>query len=427
MQYTQKKLPKNCLEITFEVSEKELRPYLEAAGQRLSKNQNIPGFRPGHTPLLIVEKRVGAGRILEEALEPVVQHFYAQIIEKEQLATVGSPAIDLKKCAPGNPLVITATVALLPAVTELIDYRGLHCERKTITVSEGEVDQVLRDLQKMQTREERINRPLTATDKAIIDLAISRQGVPLEGGASQGHTVLMDEPYYIPGFTAGLLGMREGEQKTFTLTFPENHYQKTLAGKPADFAVTVKEIYDRKPPTLDDTFAQSLGKPTLIEVKKLLTDNLTKEKTQKEEQRLETELLQKIVAASQFENIPDLLVNEEVERMRQELEQAVAQQGLEWKEYLGQIKKSEADLKLSLAAQAIQRIKTTLAIRQIAKQEQVTVTDEEIDQELAAIASRYPNAEIQQKIFDPHHRSYLALVLKNRKVLSLLKTLALKN
>lgn len=427
MRHTIKKLEKNTVEITIELSPEEVQPYLLEAAERISKSMNIPGFRPGNAPYKIVEQKVGAMKVFEEALETIVRKSYIEAVLAEKLDTLGAPHIDVEKMAPGNPLVFKTTVALLPNVTKLADYRSTKNARKTITVSDDEVNRFLRDIQKSRTIETRANEPITATDRAVIDMEISREKVPLEGGSTKGHSVSMDESYYIPGFTNELLGMKEAEEKSFTLTFPAEHYQKMMAGKPADFHVTIREIYRREPPTLDDTFAKSLGQSSLEEVRKLLRDNLLREKTQKEEERMEIELLNKIVDGSQFDDIPDLLVNEEIERMRLELERGVAEQGLEWKQYLDQIKKTEAQVKLDFAPQAIRRVKIALIVREVAKKENVSVSEKEIDEELDRIASLYEkDPETKNQVYSPEHRDDFANVLKNRKTVSRLKELIVK-
>ncbi len=427
MKHTIKKIPEGAVEITFELTAEELRPQLEDAAQRLGTTAKIPGFRPGHVPYKMVEERVGAMKILEEALEPIVRKSYIEVILAEHLETLGSPRIEVEKLAPGNPLVFKTTVALMPAVTKLADYRALRSARKPQSVTDEEVDRLIRELQKTQTRETRENRPATGTDRVVIDLTISKDKLPIEGGATRGHSVLMDEPYYIPGFSEQIIGMREGEEKTFTLTFPSTHYNKTLAGGPADFHVTVREIYRRDSPTLDRAFVQSLGQKTLADLRVLLRDNLMREKTEKEEGRLELELLGKIVDGSTFDTIPDLLVNEEVGRMRHELERGTAAQGIEWKDYLAQIKKTEAELKLDFAPQAIRRVKTALVVRELAKQENITIADKEIDEELDRQAAHYEkDPETRDKIYSPEYREEVAHVLRNRKTVARLKDLATK-
>lgn len=427
MQHTVLRLPKNAVEIEIELSPEELTPYLEEAARRISEKTVIPGFRSGHAPYALVAKKVGDSRILEEALEFVVRKSYVEVVLAEKLETLGSPRIDVLKLAPGNPLVFKATAALLPAVTTLADYRGIRFERKPVAVSDDEVDRFVRELQKMRVEEIRENRPVTSTDRVVIDLSISKAGVPIDGGATKGHSVLMDETYYIPGFSEELLGLLEGAERTFTLSFPTEHYNKALAGSPADFHVTVREIYRRTAPALDDGFAKRVGAPTLAELRDLLRTNLTREKAEKEEERIELELLGKVVDGSTFDDIPDLLVNEEIGRMRHELERGVAAQGLEWRDYLARIKKTEAELKLDFAPQAIRRVKTALVVRELAKKEGITLDETEIDRELDRQATYYEkDPGMRAKIYAPEYREEVAHVLKNRKTVARLMELVAK-
>lgn len=427
MKHSIKRLPRGALEIRVELMPDEVQPYLEDAATRLSQTTKIPGFRPGHASYAEVEKRVGAMKILEEALERVVRKTYVEILLAEKLETLGAPSVSVQKMAPGNPLEFTLTVNLLPAVTKLADYKSIAVEKKPIMVTEAEVERVIRDIQKMRATEVRSTKPVGATDHVVLDLTITKGGVAIEGGVANGHHVLMDEPYYIPGFTDELRGMREGDKKSFTLPFPAEHHQKMLAGRPVQFAVKINEVYERALPTLDDALAQSLGKPTLNEARSHIRENLADEKAAAENERVERALLDQLIAGSQFEDIPDLLVNEEVSRMRQELETSAASRGFEWTKYLEHIKKNEAQLKLDFAPQALRRIKATLAIREVVTRENIVATDEEISQEIDRAAHHYADdREARDYIYSPAYREQTALVLRNRKALERLKELNVK-
>lgn len=427
MKHSITKLPKGALEIRVELMPDEVQPYLEESATRLSQSTKIPGFRPGRASYAEVEKRVGAMKILEEALEQIVRRTYVEILLAEKLETLGAPSVSVQKMAPGNPLEFTLTVNLLPGVTKLADYKSLRVEKKPVTVTDAEVERVVRDLQKMRAAEVRSTKPAGATDHVVLDLVISKDGTPIEGGVAKDHHVLMDEPYYIPGLTDELRGLKEGDEKSFTLSFPAEHYQKMLAGKPAQFSVKMKEIYERAIPTLDDAFAKSIGKPTMDEVRSQIRINLLEEKTAAENERVERALLDQIIAGSQFEDIPDLLVNEEINRMRQELEASVASRGFEWAKYLEHIKKTEAQLKLDFAPQALRRIKATLAIREIVNRENIAASDEEINQELDRAAALYADdKDAREHIYSPAYRDQTSMVLRNRKAMERLKELNVK-
>lgn len=422
MEYKVTQKEKNTVEIRFEVSVEDTKPFLEQAAKKLSETTTIPGFRPGHATYTEVEKRVGAMKILEEALESIARKFYVEAVMTEKLEPVGSPSFDVEKLAPGNPIIFKMTVSLLPTITKLIDYKTLKVKHQPIEIKDEEVGAVLSDIQKMQTKEVRATRPVEGTDHVVVELEISKDGKPIEGGTAKNHHLIMSEPYYILGFTDQLKGMKEGEEKSFTLPFPEEHYKKDLADKPVDLKVKISEVYERQSPPLDDELAKMIGKTTLAELRELVKENLKIEKEGKEDQRLEREMLDKIVEGSQFEDVPDLLVNEEVERMRHELEHNVAKQGMEWGQYLQHLGKTEAQLKLEFAPQAVRRIKTMLVIREIAKQEDIKVTEEEIDKELDRVADCYKDdKETREQLYSPQYRDQFTIILKNQKTITRLK------
>lgn len=422
-----KRLPKSEVEITIMVSPDELRPHLEAAADRLSRESKIEGFRPGKVPYDMIVARFGEMKIYEESLESVVRKTYVAAVLQHNLRPVGSPRIDVKTLAPGNPLTYTATVPLLPAIEKLAEYRALKVEKKTISIQDSDINAALAELQKMQTREHEVDRPLEKRDKAVVDLQMFLDNVPIEGGAVKSHQVYLSEPYYVAGFSDQLIGLKKGEEKEFALEFPKEHYQKHIAGKKIDFKAKVTSVFELTPPTLDDAFASSLGQQSLAELRELIRKNLQTEAEEKEAQRVEIEMLEKIVDGSRFDEFPETLVNSEAERMVHELEHSITQRGLQFEDYLKNIKKSRADLKLDFAPQAVRRLKTVLAIREIAEREKIDVDDAEVSAETNEQLNRYASdPEAQKRLSDPEYADIVRGMLRNRKVIAFLKELILK-
>lgn len=421
-------LPKNSLKLTITVPFVELQPFLEEAAQHLSEHKQIPGFRPGKAGYDVVKQHVGEMQIYEEALESVVRKTFVEAIQAQKLETVGSPAIELDKMAPGNDLIYSATVVLMPSVEVLADFRSLALEGKSVSVPDKDVDRVLGDLQRMQTKEARVGEGYTAgtADKVVINMDMRREGVPLEGGQAVGHAVYLNESYYIPGFAEQLTGLTEGGQKTFSLKFPTEHYQPHLAGQDVEFDVTVKEIYQLEHPTLDDAFAASVGQPDITSLKQAIRGNLEYEKGEEERVRVEREMLEMVANASRFGDIPDLLLNEEINKMVEELKAGAAEQETEFDDYLKRLKKTLPELKLELTPAALMRIKVTLVIRDIARKEDVTVSAEEVDKELDTQAERQTDKETKDRIYSPLYRDYMEVVMRNRKVIELLKSAIVK-
>lgn len=421
-------LPKNQIKFTITVPSDELRPFLEEAVVHLSEHSSIPGFRPGKAGYDIVKQRFGEMKIYEEALENIVRKTYIEAVDGNKVETVGSPKIDIVKLAPGNDLIYTAEVTRMPNITRLTDFRKISVKTKTIGTDDKDVDLALKDLQRMKTKEIRgtTTETLGATDKAILGVNMKKDGVPVEGGQSPNHAVFLNENYYIPGFKEQLVGMKEGEQKTFSLEFPKEHAQSMLAGKPVDFEVTLKELYHLSCPEMNDEFASLVGQKDLAALKELILENIKRERAEEEKVRQEKELLEAVANESRFEDIPDLLLNEEINRMIQELTHRVEEQGLEFETYLKHLKKTLPELKMEFTPQAILRVKVALLVREIGKRENITVETKELDEELDRLAAQYESKEEKQRIYSPAFREYMETMVRNRKVVEFLRGITVK-
>jgi len=344
MNVTTKKLPKSQVELTVELSIEELKPYIQQAVAEISKESVIAGFRPGKAPYEIVEKQVGAMKIYQQAAEKAIQKTYPQAIIDNKLLTVGPPKIAVEKIAPNNPLVYKATAALLPNV-KLGDYKKIKEGRKEVGVEAKEVDGTLNNLQKMFGKEKRVSRPVQKGDKVEMDMNTYVDKVPIDGGKSENHPVTVGEGHFIPGFEDNLVGLVEGQTKEFQLKFPKEYHRKDLAGKPVDFKVKMKSIFEIEKPDLDDNFAKTAGKfEKLDDLRRQIEKNIHQEKTAKEQQRWELAVIEQIINKSSFDEIPDILVESELHKMLHELEHEVTGQGMKFEDYLSSIKKSKEDL-----------------------------------------------------------------------------------
>ena len=421
-------LPKNQVKFTITVPLDEMRPFLEEAATHLSEHSSIPGFRPGKAGYDVVKQRFGEMKIYEEALERIVRKTYIEAGDGNNIETVGSPKIDVVKLAPDNNLIFTAEVTRMPQITRLADFRNLSVKTKTVDVSEKDMGLALKDIQRMQTKEIRgtTTETLGTSDKAVLSVNMKKDGVSIEGGQSPNHSVFLNEDYYIPGFKEQLVGMKEGEQRTFTLEFPKEHAQSMLAGKPVDFEVTLKELYHLSCPELNNEFAASIGQKDFATLKQLISENIRRERTKEEKMRQEKDLLETIAKESRFEDIPDLLLNEEINRMIQELTHRIEEQGLSFEDYLKHLKKTVAELKMEFTPQAILRVKVALLVREIGKREKITVETKELDEELDKFAAEYESKEEKQRVYSPTFREYMETMLRNRKVVELLRGIMVK-
>lgn len=421
MNVSTKKLPKNLVELTIELTPEELKPHLQQAVAEISKEITVAGFRPGKAPYEIMEKRVGAMKIYQQAAEKAIQKTYPQAIIDNKLLTVGPPKISVEKIAPNNPFVYKATASLLPSV-KLGDYKKIKQGKREVRVEEKEVEGTLQNLRKMFGKEKRVSRPVQKGDKVEMDMDTYVDKVPIDGGKSENHPVTVGEGHFIPGFEDNLIGLAEGQAKEFQLKFPKEYHRKDLAGRPVDFKVKVKSVFEIEKPDLDDNFARTVGKfEKLDDLRRQIEKNIHQEKTAKEQQRWELAVVEQIINKSSFDEIPDILVETELHKMLHELEHEVTQQGMKFEDYLSSIKKSKEDLEKEFQPRAIKRVKTALVLRKIAEEENITVSDGEIDKEVERNKLQYQNnPEVLKQISMDEYRNYLKSVLRSQKVFEFL-------
>lgn len=422
MEHTVKTLPKGMVEVSVQIPLEEAKKDLERAAQELSSQRPIEGYRPGKAPYDVVKSRFGEMAVYEAALPSLVRRSYVKAVTEGHVHTYGEPQINVTKLVPGNPVEYVATVAVIPHVESLADFRSLKVEAKPVKIEEKQVDDTVKEIQKMQMKEVRVDREAKSGDKIVVDMDLSQAGVPLEGGQARNHGIYLDEDYYIPGIKDQVIGLKEGDKKNFTLKFPESHYQKNIAGKDIDFDLTVKEVYELQNPELTDEFAKKLGQESIAKLRAVLRENIEKESKDKELQRAELEVLETLVEKSKFGEIPDIAVNHEVERMLEELKHGVNHRGIEFSDYLQNIGKTVDELKMEFASQAIKRVKTAILIREVAEREKIEASDAELLEEVQSLMNEHSkNTEMQDRIRSEEYQDYLRTTIRNRKVIELLR------
>lgn len=416
-----KTLPKSQAELTITVDTEECGPLIQKAAERMSQQSKIEGFRPGKAPYEIVKARFGEHAILEEAAEDIVKKNFFATVKDNKLETIGQPKIEIVKMAANNPFEFKATVAVMPEI-KLGAYKNLGVKKQTTAVADEKVETVLSDLAKMRSQEVLTDKAATAKDKVLIDMEMTKDGVPIEGGATKGMTAYLSEQHYIPGFNEELVGVKKGDEKIFSLNFPKEHYQKHLAGAKVDFKVKVNDVYEITPPEINDEFAKTAGQKSLADLRALIKKNLETEAASKDEEKFEIEVLGKIVEKSSFGDIPEVLINEETHRMVHELEHNVEAQGMNFEDYLKSIKKSEKELLLEFAPEAIKRIKIALAVRAVGKTENIKAEDYEVMEEITKLMNAYKdNADAQKQISQPNYADYVRTRIENKKAIDFLK------
>ncbi len=421
MKYELKTLEKSQIELTITVEPADYKKDMEAAAVRISERSAIKGFRPGKATYDTVKQQVGEIRIIEEAMQSIVENNFFEAVKKEKLDTVGMPQITIIKVAPGNELVFKAAVALLPKI-KLGNLSTVKVKFQAKEITDKEVDDVLNDLKKMQTKEILKNGVATKEDKLVVNLEMFLDKVPVEGGQAPNHQVYLNEPHYIPGLAEQLLGAKKDDIKEFNLKFPKDHYQKHLAGKDIDFKVKINDVFELQHPKIDDEFAKSLGQENLEKLKTILKDNLIADAKRQDDQKIEIEILDKLIESSEFTDIPDVLINAEKNKIFHELKNSLSSQGIEMEQYLKDLKKTEEDIYKDFTEQALRRVKAALVSRQVALENKIEADKKDVEKEIKMIKDAYPdNKNVEENLKKPEVMETLALTIQNRKVLSFLK------
>ncbi len=421
MSYTTKKLDKSQLEFTFTVKPDEYKKDVEAAAVRMSERAAIKGFRPGKAPFDIVKEQVGEINIMQEALEKIIQKHYFEAVKIEKTQVIGMPKIKVDKLAPGNDLVFTATAALLPKI-KLPDLKTISVKSELKKIGETDVNEALGHLQKMQPKEEPKSGPAGKEDKVTIDMNMFIENVPVEGGQAKNHQVYLSEAHYIPGLAEQLIGLKKDDTKEFTLPFPKEHYQKHLAGRKVDFKIKVNEVFTLAYPELDDEFAKALGQDSMQKLKDLLLSNITREAEHKEDQRVEAAILEALIEKSSFDELPEVLIDSEKQKMFYELKADLDRRGVTIEKYLNDIKKSQDQIFKDFAEGAEKRAKAALISREVAIANNIKVDKDDLDKEIKLIKEAYPgDKNVEENIKKSEVLDTIAATIQNQKVISFLR------
>ena len=429
MQVTKKALPKAQMEFTVEMTVDELKPYLQSATEEIAMHRKIEGFRPGKAPYEIVVREVGEMFVYQTAASFATDGVMPKILLEEKIEIVDQPKIEVQKLAPNNPFIFKATADLVPEI-KLCEYDKVKVKpMREIRIEDKEIDRVMTDLQKMRAKEALADKAAEKGDEVELDFDTFVDNVAIEHGNAKKHTLTIGEGRMIPGFEEQLIGLKATEEKEFELAFPKEYHEKSLAGKKATFKVKVTAVFKIELPKLDDEFATGLGFKEFGDLKKHIEANIRHEKEHKEEQRVELELINELIEKSTFGELPEVLINEETHKMFHELEDNVSREGLKFEDYLNHLKKTESDLRLDFVPDAIKRVKTGLLIRHVAKIENITADDKEIEAEIErslasykfhpAYADKLP--ELEKNMRSANARPYFANMIANRKTLELLK------
>jgi trigger factor len=383
------KLEKNMAKLTVEVPAEEVEKALQAAYMKEKNKISIPGFRKGKVPRAMIEKMYGAAVFYEEAANILIQDNYAAAMEESKEDIVSRPTIDVVQIEAGKPFIFTAEVAVRPEVT-LGKYKGVQVTKIDTTVTDEEVEAALEKEQQKNSRTVTVtDRPAANGDTAVIDFEGFVDGVAFEGGKGENHPLEIGSHSFIDTFEDQLVGHNTGDEVEVNVTFPEKYQAADLAGKPAVFKVKINEIKTKELPELNDEFASEVSEfDTLAEYKEDLRKHLEVEKENEAKRTKEDEALKKIIDKSTME-LPEAMIDTQCENMINEFAQRIAQSGLSMEQYMQFSGMTIDGLKEQVRPEAETRIKSSLVLEQIAKEENIEVSEDEINAEVEKMAAQY--------------------------------------
>ena len=383
------KLEKNMAKLTVEVPAEEVEKALQAAYMKEKNKISIPGFRKGKVPRAMIEKMYGAAVFYEEAANILIQDNYAAAMEESKEDIVSRPTIDIVQIESGKPFIFTAEVAVRPEVT-LGKYKGVQVTKIDTTVTDEEVEAALEKEQQKNSRTVTVtDRPVANGDTAVIDFEGFVDGIAFEGGKGENHPLEIGSHSFIDTLEEQLVGHNAGDEVEVNVTFPEKYQAADLAGKPAVFKVKINEIKAKELPELNDEFASEVSEfDTLAEYKEDLRKHLEVEKENEAKRTKEDEAIKKIIDKSTME-IPEAMIETQCENMINEFAQRIAQSGLSMEQYMQFSGMTIDGLKEQVRPEAETRIKSSLVLEQIAKEENIEVSEDEINAEVEKMAAQY--------------------------------------
>lgn len=386
---------KNTVKLTIEVSAEELEKALQGAYNRQKKDISMPGFRKGKVPRNMIEKMYGPGVFYEEAANELIPQEYPAAAKESGLEIVSRPVIDIVQIEKGKPFIFTAEVAVKPEV-KLGKYVGVTVTKIDTTPTDEEVDAEIK--KELENNARIINvedRAIRSGDTAVIDYEGFVDGVAFDGGKGENHSLEIGSGSFIPGFEDQLIGRNIGDDVDVNVTFPEEYHAPDLAGKAAVFKVKVHEIKEKQIPELDDEFAQDVSEfDTVAEYKDSVKAKLEERKAGDVKRAQEEEAVKKIIDKSEMD-IPAAMIDTQCENMINQFAQQMAQQGLSMEQYMQFSGTTMDQLKEQVRPEAEERIKRELVLDQIVKDEQIEVSDEDLDAEIEKMAEMY-NMEADQ-------------------------------
>jgi trigger factor len=417
MNVTATPVPKSSIKLEIELPPERLNQAITEAVRHLSRRTRVPGFRPGKAPRGVLEAVLGPGAVLDEAVEHLVQDAYRKALIEKEILPLANADVDVVQAEEGKPVIFTATVPVRPEVT-LGDYQGFNFRPEIEKIDDAKVDTVIDELRDQHASLAPVeDRGARKGDYAVIGFTGTKDGAPFEGGSSERMPLILGEERLIPGFETHLEGLNVGESVEFDITFPDDYAEATLAGQPVHFKVELKELREKVLPDANDEFAKSMGDfADLAALRKEVKARLERNALDKARHEFADKIIEYAVANSTLD-LPDVLVDQEVEVMHDEFRSSLARQGIAEEAYLKVVEKTEADMHADLRPKAEQRVKVLLVLTKIGDAEGIGVPEADVDAEVERGRGRYArDAKLIRYFESERGRNFIRSTLRRSRV-----------
>lgn len=407
---------KNEVKLTFNIEAEKFEEAMKKVYAKTAKYFNIPGFRKGKAPMQLVERQYGSAIFYEDAFNELVPEIYDNAIKENNVEAVSKPNIDIVQMEKGKELIFTAVVETKPEV-ELGKYKGIEIKKIEYTTSDKDIEHELGHMAERNARLVSVeDRAVENGDITTIDFEGSIDGVAFEGGKAENHELEIGSHTFINGFEDQIVGMKLEEEKDIKVKFPDDYFSKDLAGKDAVFKVKLHEIKKKELPKMDDEFAKDVSEfDTLAELKNSIKEKLDTQNVEKAKYETESEAIKAVCDNAKLD-IPNGMVEVEIDNMMKDMETRLSYQGLNMHQYLQMMNKTENDIRDNFKEQARESIKTRLVLEAIVKAEKIEATPEEITEKIKEMASQYGRKE-EELQENEQLKEYLSASIENEKAI----------
>ena len=383
----------NELKLTFTIPAEKFDEGMKKVYTKTAKYFNIPGFRKGKAPMALVERTYGSEIFYEDTFNEIVPEIFDNEIKENNIEVVSKPEIDIVEIGKGKDLVFTAVVQVKPEI-KLGKYKGISMKKIEYKVTD---DDIQAELNRMADKNSRLvsveGEPVAEKDIAVIDFEGFVDGEAFEGGKAENHELEIGSKTFIPGFEDQIIGMKVDEERDINVKFPEEYFSTELAGKDAIFKVKLHQIKRKELPAIDDEFVKDVSEfDTLDELKNSIKEKLETENANKEKYETEEAAMKTVCDATEIE-IPSGMIETEIDNMMKDIETRLSYQGLDMKQYLQMVGKTEEDLRKEFEEQAKASVKSRLVVEGIVKAENIEASEEEVSEKIKEMAENYGRKE----------------------------------